>query len=112
MRAKLPLKLLLRTLFVPSSSQNNLLYIVFIQRPELYAQECANLKDEDDEFVAKSKSRHRRRLQDRWQCKTEGHKYCYSYTNGDLSFHIQLTETDLNEWVDSLVSCGFIDVPA
>ena len=52
-------------------------------------------------FTRERKLRHRRLLQNRWQCRVNGHRYCFF---NNLQLHIQLTDTDLDEWADNMVS--------
>jgi hypothetical protein len=47
---------------------------------------------------------HKRRLMDRWRCIVEAHSYCFK--KGD-SIHVQLTEEDMDVWVDAL-ACPLI----
>jgi hypothetical protein len=60
----------------------------------------ASSDEEEADFVKQSKARHRRRLCDRWRCKTQGHSYCYVDSS---SLHTGLTADDLEHWVDQLV---------
>jgi hypothetical protein len=58
------------------------------------------LAEADHEFERQSKARHHRRLRDRWRCNVTGHSCCY---RNNQSLHVQLTDTELDQWVDSMV---------
>ena len=53
-----------------------------------------------EEFTRQCKEWHRRRLQDRWRCRVDGHSYCF---RDDEELHIQLSEASLDEWADNMV---------
>ena len=59
-------------------------------------------EDEDETAMRLCKAWHRRRLQDRWKCKDQGHSHCFKDTTSPI-IHIQLTEADLDDWVDRMV---------
>jgi hypothetical protein len=59
------------------------------------------LSEKEAEEFSLSKLRLKRRLQDRWRCKTKGHTHCYVDSRIDL--HIQMSEWDIDQWVNRIV---------
>ncbi|KIM88756.1 hypothetical protein PILCRDRAFT_813733 [Piloderma croceum F 1598] len=56
------------------------------------------LSDKEAEEFSLSKLRLKRRLHDRWKCKAKEHTYCY--VDARLNLHIQLSDPNIDRWVD------------
>ena len=63
--------------------------------------------DEDERFAAMGKARHKRRLMDRWRCKSADHTYCFK--EGDI-VHVRLTEDDIDKWAEVVVRSDLYSV--
>jgi len=60
---------------------------------------------EDIDLISRTKTRHRRRLQERWGCKAYGHTYCFATLDG---VHIPLSEDAIETWVSAMVHAIFL----
>jgi len=59
------------------------------------------LSDKEVEEFSLSKLRLKRRLHARWKCKAIEHSYCY--VDARLDLHIQLSDPDIDKWVNMIV---------
>jgi hypothetical protein len=62
--------------------------------------------ESDQDLANRSKARHLRRLKDRWACKSTGHSHCF--TNIETALHIQLTESQISDWVSNIVRAALL----